>query len=132
MELVTAAQAKDQIHIDADSTADDGWLGIWIPAVSQAVATWLKEAWRLYEPALDSNGQPILDSAGDPYPALSSNGDPIVRPIVQAATLVELAQQYRFRDGSEAQAVPSHWGHGYVLGAGATSLLVALRKSTVA
>lgn len=130
MELVTAAQAREQIRIDTG--ADDAWLTIWIPAISEAVLTWLKEEWRLYVSALDSNGRPILDSAGDPYPALDSNGDPIVRPIVQAAVLVELAQQYRFRDGSEAQAVPSHWGHGYVLGAGATSLLSALRKSTVA
>lgn len=130
MELVTAAQAREQIRIDTG--ADDAWLTIWIPAISEAVLTWLKEEWRLYVVALDSSGQPLLDSAGDPYPALTSNGDPIVRPIVQAAVLVELAQQYRFRDGSEAQAVPSHWGHGYVLGAGATSLLTALRKSTVA
>lgn len=130
MQIVTSAQAREQIRIDTG--ADDGWLAIWIPAISQAVLTWLKEEWRLYEVALDSNGQPIVDSAGDPYPALDSSGDPIVRPIVQAAVLVELAQQYRFRDGSDAQAVPSHWGHGYVLGAGATSLLAGLRKSTVA
>lgn len=130
MQLVTPAQAREQIRID--TSADDAWLSIFIPAISQAVLTWLKEEWRLYEVALDSNGQPIVDSAGDPYPALDSSGDPIVRPIVQAAVLVELAQQYRFRDGSDAQAVPSHWGHGYVLGAGATSLLAGLRKSTVA
>lgn len=111
-------------HIRTDSDADDAWFAVWIPAISQAVLSWLKESWRAYE----SSG--LEDSNGDPIPAEDSNG-PIVKPMVRAAVLLELAQQYRFRDGSGAAAVPSHWGHGYVLGAGATSLLVALRKSTV-
>lgn len=129
VDLVTAAQARAQLRIDND--ADDEWLEIWIPAVSQAVATWLKEDWRLYVPALDSNGDPLTDSNGDTIPVLDSNGNPTAKPVVRAAVLVELAQQYRFRDGSGAQPVPTHWGHGYVLGAGATSLLAGLRKSTV-
>jgi hypothetical protein len=128
--LVTVDQAKQHIRIDSD--ADDAWLSIFIPVVSGAVAAWLKDDWRLYEWQTDSNGDPILNSAGNPSIALDSNGDPIVSWTVKGATLVELAQQYRFRDGSDAAAVPSHAGYGYVLGAGATSLLSALRRSTVA
>lgn len=126
--LVTNAEAAAQLRLD--TTADDPWLAIFIPAISQAVLTWLKEDWRAYVPAEDSNGDPVVDSNGDTIPVLDSDGEPFPKPVVKAAVLVELAQQFRFRDGSDAAAVPSHWGHGYILGAGATSLLAGLRKST--
>lgn len=129
IDLVTLEEACD--HIRIDSEADDPWLSVMIPAISQAVLLWLKEPWRAYELEIDSDGLPILDSDGDRIPVIDSDGLPVVRPVVKAAVLVELGQQYRFRDGSGAAAVPSHWGHGYVLGAGATSLLSSLRKSTV-
>ncbi len=130
LELVTVQEASDQIQ--ADTVAVNGWMSIWIPAVSQAVASWLKDPWRLYMVARDAQGVILLDSAGEPIVLDDSNGEPIVNPTVKAAVLVEIAQQFRFRDGSGAAAVPSHAGHGYVLGAGATSLLNALRKTTVA
>lgn len=120
--LVTLDEARAHLRIDHD--ADDAWLTTWIAAVSQAVLAWLKDDWRAYE----SSGN--TDSAGDPIPLEDSNGL-VVRPIVRAAVLVELAQQYRFRDGSGAAAVPTHWGHGFTLGAGATSLLTPLRKATL-
>lgn len=122
MEFVTIEEARAQIRID--TAADDAWLTLWIPAIEGAVRSWLKDEWRLYV----SSG--VEDSNGNPIPEEDSNGQ-VVQPMVKAAVLVELAQQYRFRDGTGATPVPSHWGHGYVLGAGATSLLVALRKSTV-
>lgn len=129
-DLVTIEQAR--AHIRIDTVADDPWLEVMIPAVSDAVMSWLKDYWRAYVLAVDSAGAVVKDSAGDPIVFFDSSGDPIVLPRVRAAVLVELAQQYRFRDGSDAAAVPSHWGHGYVLGAGATSLLASSRKSTVA
>lgn len=129
VDLVTIEQAR--AHLRTDTEADDAWLATWIPAISGAVFTWLKEDWRAYVAATDAAGDVIVDSNGDPIPLEDSNG-PVVKPVVTAACLVEIGQQYRFRDGSDAAAVPSHWGHGYVLGAGATSLLSALRKSTVA
>ena len=128
-DFVTTAEARE--HLRA-TTADDSWLAIWIPAISAAVLSWLKEDWRAYLPALDADGVALVDSSGDEIPMEDSDGDHTVKPQVKAAVLVELAQQYRFRDGSGAAAVPSHWGHGYVLGAGATILLVAVRKATVA
>lgn len=130
-ELVTTEEAR--IHLMVDTLAHDPWLAIWIPAISAAVASWLKEPWRLYMLERDGQGNLILDSNGDGIPVEDSNG-PIVHPTVKAATLVELAQQFRFRDGADATSahVPAHWGHGYVLGIGATSLLTALRKTTVA
>jgi len=123
MSLVSVEEAR--MHLRVDSLDDDSWFATWIPAVENAVFTWLKDSWRAYEASGD------VDSAGDPIPAEDSNGDPIPKYAVKAAILVELAQQYRFRDGSDAGAVPAHWGHGYVLGAGATSLLSGLRKRTV-
>lgn len=128
-DLVTIEQAR--LHLRTDTEADDAWLEMMIPAISGAVFSWLKEDWRAYVPATDAAGDVIVDSNGDAIPFEDSNGL-TVKPLVMAAVLVELAQQYRFRDGSDAAAVPSHWGHGYVLGAGATSLLSGTRKSTVA
>lgn len=115
-----------------DTLAHDSWLNMMIPAISGAVLSWLKDPWRAYELAVDSNGDVIYDSSGEGLPVEDSNGL-VVNPVVKAATLVELAQQFRFRDGADAQSahVPAHWGHGYVLGIGATSLLAGMRKSTV-
>ncbi len=128
-DLVTIEQAR--AHLRTDTLADDQWLTTWITAVSSAVLTWLKNDWRAYVLAMDASGAVIVDSNDEPIP-FEDSGGLVVKPVVVAAVLVELAQQYRYRDGSDAAAVPSHWGHGYVLGAGATSLLSALRKSTVA
>lgn len=129
-DLVTVEDAKQHIRIDND--ADDAWLEVFIPAISDAVMSWLKDEWRAYILATDADGNVLTDSAEVPIIALDSNGEATVKPRVKAAVLVELAQQYRFRDGSGAAAVPAHAGHGYVLGTGATSLLNALRKTTVA
>ena len=103
-----------------------------IPAVSEAVATWLKDSWRLYELATDSNGDVLYDSQGEGFPLLDSNDEPTVRALVQMACLLELERLDRFRGGEGDGDVPDSAGHGYILGKGATSLLVALRKPTVA
>lgn len=127
--LVSLQEAAAHIRVDSD--ADDAWLTMMIDSVSDAVLSWLKDPWRAYVLEVDSDGQIVLDSDGDPIPTVDSDGNPIVKPRVKAAVLVELAMQYRFREG-DGKSVESHWGHGYVLGAGATSLLASTRKSTVA
>lgn len=135
MELVTKAEARAQLRLDDFDSAggpDDLWLDIWIPAVSEAVATWLKDDWRLYVLLRDSAGDTILDSSGDPEVELDAQGDPIVRKQVKGAVLIELASQFRFREGEGENVVPEHEGHGYTLSKGATALLSSLRKSTVA
>ena len=129
LDLVTVAEAREQLRVSG--TADDAWLAIWIPAVSEAVASWLKDSFRLYVYELDSAGDVVVDSAGDPVPALDSNGDPTPKPQVRAAVLVELASQYRFREGEGDNVVPADAGHGYVLSKGATALLAGIRKGTV-
>lgn len=128
-DLVGMQDARDHLRIDND--ADNSWLMMWIPAISQAVMTWLKDEWRAYVPATDDEGNVLFDSSDEPILEEDGDGEPIPKPVVSAAVLVEISQQYRFRDGSGASAVPSHAGHGYVLGAGATSLLSALRKTTL-
>ena len=128
LELVTLADARHQLRLDeVDSSGgpDDGWLAIFIPAVSEAVATWLKDEWRLYVPLTDSSGAVMTDSAGDPLPSTT------IRPVVRAAALVELASQFRFREGEGTNVVPADAGYGYVLSKGATALLAGLRRSTV-
>lgn len=132
LNLVTLAEARAQLRIAADDGgADDTWLNLWIPIVSQAVASWLKDEWRLYMPILDSNGDPEVDSSGDWIPEEDSNGF-VVNPAVRGAVLVELASQFRFREGDGDNAVPADAGYGYVLCRAATALLAPLRKTTVA
>lgn len=129
-ELVTSAEART--HLRAD-TADDGWLAIFIPAISEAVLRWLKDDWRAYVTELDADGNPVIDSNGDEIPVIDSNGEMTVKPVVKAAVLVELAGQFRYREGEGVDnVVPSEAGHGYMLNKGATALLASLRKSTLA
>jgi len=125
--LVSLSEACD--HLRIDDVADDGWLNVMIPAVSQAVLLWLKDDWRAYELEYDDAGEVVL-SDGKPVMRLDEGGQPIVKPVVKAAVLVELAAQFRFREG-DAPQVPAHWGHGYTLGIGATALLTPLRRATV-
>ena len=138
LELVTQEDAIAQLHLDADEsagTAEGVWLSLAIPAVSEAVALWLKDDWRLWIPEMD-DGKVVVDTSGFPIPALDSSGNPIVRPVVRLAVLVELASQNRFREGEGDNGMPdgSQFGspYGYILSKGATALLQGLRKSTVA
>lgn len=130
LEFVTPADAREQLRIDSD--ADDRWLAIWIPAVSASVAAWLKQEWRLYVLLRDSSGEVVRDSSGIPLPALDSDDLPILHPSVIAATLLELASQYRYREGEGDNVVPADAGHGYVLSRAATAQLAPLRRTTVA
>lgn len=131
LELVTVADAREQLRLD--DSADDAWLAISIPAISEAVALWLKDSWRLYVLELDADGKPIIDSNGTPVPVVDSNGLNITKPIVRLAVLVELASHSRFREGEGTEnVVTPDAGYGYVLNKASTNLLVALRKPTVA
>ncbi len=135
MELITREQAYEHLRLDYDSggSADDGWLSVFIPAVSEAVRRWLKEDWRLYEWETDSDGNIVRDSDGNPVPLLDSDGEPVVKPVVRAACLLELASQYRFREGEgRDNAVPSHEGYGHGLTSkAAVALLTTIRRPTV-
>lgn len=132
-DLVTIQDCCYQLRLDADSSggADDGWLEIWIPVVSAAVFQWLKEDWRAYVCMVDSNGDLLIDSAGDGIPVIDSSGNMTVNPSVRGACLVEISSQFRFREGEGDNHVPSDAGHGYILSKGATALLAGLRRSTV-
>jgi hypothetical protein len=129
-DLVTLQEAYEHLRLDYDSngSSDDAWLTVFIAAISEAVSAWLKVDARLYVPEVDSSGDPLLDSAGDPIPAYPL----VVRPVVKAAVLIELGSQYRFREGEGVDnVVPDAAGWGYVLNKTSTALLIPLRKSTV-
>lgn len=132
-DFVSIEDCRYHLRLDADSNggADDGWLAIFIPAISSAVALWLKDEWRAFVCMLDSNGDYIVDSNEDPIPIIDSNGDMTVQPVVRAACLVEIGSQFRFREGEGDNVVPADAGHGYILSKGATALLAGLRMSTV-
>jgi hypothetical protein len=128
IDLVTKAECYPHLRIDESDSGGsphDPWLDIFIPAISGAVASWLKDNWRLYVPEVDSDGEILRDSNDDPVPSDA------LHPTVKAATLIELASQFRFREGGGDNAVESHQGHGYTLSRGATAILSGLRKSTV-
>lgn len=133
LELVTVAEAREHLRLDyvyGSIGPDDDWLAIMISAVSQAVALWLKDSWRLYVPEVDSDGNVVLDSDGKPVPHETSDGK-TVHPSVRAAVLIELASQYRFREGEgKDNAMPLD--AGYVLNKASTALLTPLRKPTAA
>lgn len=137
IELVTLEECYAHLRldeVDSNGSPDDPWLQVFIPAISQAVALWVKSEARLYIPEVDSNGQVILDSSGEPVPELDSNGNPTPLPVVRAAVLVELERQYRSRGGEDDTFVEDfgNAGYGYVLGRGSTALLTPLRRPTVA
>lgn len=124
LNLVTVEEAKLQLRIDDD--AHDEWLELMIESVGHAVLSWLKDEWRLYLPERDSDGEVVTDSDGDPVPSEE------VHPSVKGAVLIELASQFRFREGEGDNRVQSHEGHGFTLSRGATAMLTGLRKPTVA
>ena len=123
MALISIEEARS--HLQVDTLAHDPWLNTWIPAVEAAVFSWLKQSWRAYEPSGE------VDSQGDPIPATDPQGDLIPKRQVKAAVLIQLAEHFTFRDGSGAAEVPANWGHGHILGIGATKLLSGVRKGTV-
>lgn len=128
VEFVTIQEAYSHLRLgDYDSSGgpDDDWLAIFIPAISQAVALWLKDDWRPYVPEVDSGGV-VIDSSGDPIPT------DVVRPVVKAAVLLELASVYRYREGEGDNRVDQAEGWGYVLNKTSTALLAPLRRPTVA
>lgn len=134
LELVTIDDAREHLRLDYDEEGgpDDPWLGIMIPAISEAVALWLKSPARLYMPEIDSGGNVVRDDNGDPVPLLDGDGNPVVRPVVRAAVLIELDSAYQFRAGEgKDNAVTPDAGYGYVLNKASTALLSPLRRPTV-
>ena len=122
VELVTVEEVYNQLRLDHD--ADDEWIALIIPAVSAAIISWLGDESRVYEYYLDSHG--------DYSVVVDSQGDRLISPQVKIAALVEIAAQFRNREGTAEQLLPEHWGHGYTLGIGATALLTGLRKPRIA
>lgn len=138
LELVSRDDAIAQLHLDEDGSAgsaEDVWLSLAIPAISQAVALWLKDDWRLWVPETDADGTVVIDSSGDPVPEVDSSGEKTVQPIVRMAVLLELASQNRFREGEGDNGMPMDGRfdgpYGYILSKGATALLSGLRKPTM-
>ena len=133
-DLVTIDEAREHLRLDYDGAggADDGWLAVFIPAISQAVALWLKDEWRLYVPERDSGGEIVTDENGNPVPAEDNEGYRIVQPVVRAAVLIELDSAYQFRSGEgRDNVVTPDAGYGYVLNKASTALLAPLRRPTV-
>lgn len=112
--LVSLAQTKRRLQIDADITEVDEDLTLLIKGASRAVLNYLKKP----DAYQDSNGDVVFDS----------NGDPVGVPEeVQLATLTLIGIMYRDPDGVEMEK----WQHGY-LPFPVTSFLYPLRDPTIA
>ena len=74
MNLVTIEIARE--HLRIDGTADDTWLSVMIPSISQAIIDWVKYENRIYIPEVDSSGLVVRDSSGETVPQLDSSGLP--------------------------------------------------------
>lgn len=138
LELVTIAEARQHLRLDYEDDSDggtgpdDAWLSVFIPAISEAVAGWVKSPARLYVPEIDSSGIVVRDSDDEPVPQIDSDGEYTIRPSVRAAVLLELSSAYRFREGEgKDNVVPADAGHGYTLNKASTALLTPLRRPTV-
>lgn len=118
--MISLDEAKWHLRIDGDY--DDAWLSFFIEAVSEAIISWLGSEKRIYKLTTDNDG--------DVVEVIGTDGLPIIHPLVKAAALVELANQYRFRE-SEGGATRMPENDGYILSKGATDLLVGLRKPLV-
>ena len=123
-----------RVHVRADDTDSDEWFEFWIPLVSELIASWLGDTWRLYELLRDENGVVVTDEKGTPIPMRDVFGEPIINRLVRGAALVELADIYANREG-ESRRFMENGGNGawgYTLCAGATAILQGIRKSRLA
>lgn len=100
-QLVTKEEARTQLMLD--DSADDAWLEIAIDAVTHAIEMWASNVF-------DDNDHP--------------------NKIAKQAALVELAYQYRYREGN-TEDVQDWILHGYPLSPGAVMLLQPLHKPRV-
>lgn len=101
-EYCTVAEARRRHRIDSsDSDAD---ITAIIQAASEAVRLHLRPSLP-WEPELDSNGDPVLDSDGEIIYVEDTNGDRIPRAAVVQATLYMVGIYFRDRDGQD----PSLW-----------------------
>ena len=107
MSLITVQEAKEHLHID--DNAHDVWLSIAIPAIESAMVLWVGEEVRLYQ------------------------DDPMTTPheAARLALLVELAYQFRYREGASEMDMTEWFTIGYVLNMSSTALLTPLRKPRV-
>ena len=125
-----------RVHVRADDMDSDEWFAFWIPLVSEIIASWLGDTWRLYELQRDDNGDIVTDENGTPVPMRDAFGEPIINRLVKGAALVELADIYTNREGESRkfmeQAGNAGGACGYTLCAGATAILSGIRKSRIA
>lgn len=124
IQFVTLAEAS--LHLRRDTVDDNADLTLKIQAASAAVKNYLKSA-SPWEPEIDTFGDVVLDSQGDPVLVEDSAGDPVPRPEVKQAVLYLLGIFYRDRDGQEMEK----WQHGF-LPFPVTSILYPLRTPTLA
>lgn len=128
--LVDIADAR--LHVRADDGDSDAWFEFWIPIVSEMVASWLGDSWRLYELQRDDSGEIVRDENGTPLPMLDALGEPILNRLVKGAAIVELADIYANREGESRRFMENGGAWGYTLCAGATAILQGIRKSRMA
>lgn len=114
MKLVTLDEAKFHLNIGADEADHDDLLDIYIDAASETIVDHLQDNVSEF---IDSNGDVILDSEGNPETPKK----------VKVATLMLVGIFFRDREGSEV----ANWPPGFLPPA-IISLLCSRRDPTCA
>lgn len=127
MDFVTLQEASD--HLRRDTTRDDADLQIKITAASDMVRRYVKYM-PPWEPARDSNGQELFDSAGNPIYEEDSAGQRFVRSELRMATLQLIDELYNSRGGEQRGLIDAKFGYGY-LPRGVIATLYGLRTPTL-
>jgi hypothetical protein len=125
MKLVTRDQAKAQVR-QVDNS-EDALIDTYILAASRLVINYLKGTKYVWSRYIDSAGDYVFDSSGNPEYQLDENDKKTVSEEVQAATLMLIGILYRDRDGQD----PTLWKQGY-LPEPVTACLYNLRDPSLA
>ena len=127
IQFVTLSEAKRQLYILEDETADDALITALIFAASSSVRNYI-QGYQPWQPLLDSNMLPEVDSNGDVISyEVDSNGDKIVRAEVKQAVLLLVGYFYKNRDENPDDAFDKD---GY-LPAPVKALLYPIRVPTL-
>jgi hypothetical protein len=110
MMLVSLEEARHNLFIDYSTPEQDADLTLKIKGASNMIKGYLRTWKATWQPVLDEDGEPIIDSQGLPTYELDSQGAHVIRDEVKSATLLLVGVLFRDRDGTNSK----DWEQGYL------------------